>query len=38
MYQDDPEQHVFWGPPNDRGVPIRWSRHWYDWRPEELAG
>jgi hypothetical protein len=38
MYQDDPEEHVFWGPPNDRGIPIRWSRHWYDWRPEELAG
>jgi 5-methylcytosine-specific restriction endonuclease McrA len=36
-YLDDPEAGVFWGPPDERtGEPRRWSRHWFDWRPEEL--
>ena len=34
-YQDDPATNTFWGPPNEEtGVPIRWSRAWYDWRSD----
>jgi 5-methylcytosine-specific restriction endonuclease McrA len=37
-YEDDPERGIFWGPPSEPGgTPRRWSRHWFDWRPEELA-
>jgi hypothetical protein len=26
---------VFWGPPSgSTGVPIRWSRAWFEWRSE----
>jgi 5-methylcytosine-specific restriction endonuclease McrA len=36
--QDDPERGIFWGPPSKPGgAPRRWSRHWFDWRPEELG-
>lgn len=35
-WADDPAQGGFYGPPEADGVPIRWSRRWYDWR-EELA-
>ena len=34
-YQDDPEAGVYWGPPSaTTGIPIRWSRVWFDWRSE----
>ena len=37
LYRDDPERGIFWGPPSEPGgTPRRWSRHWFDWRPEEL--
>jgi 5-methylcytosine-specific restriction endonuclease McrA len=37
-YEDDPERGIFWGPPSEPGAtPRRWSRHWFDWRPEELG-
>jgi hypothetical protein len=37
-FDDDPERGIFWGPPSKPGgTPRRWSRHWFDWRPEELA-
>jgi 5-methylcytosine-specific restriction endonuclease McrA len=37
-FQDDPQRNIFWGPPSEPGgKPRRWSRHWHDWRPEELA-
>jgi 5-methylcytosine-specific restriction endonuclease McrA len=37
-YRDDPERGINWGPPSESGgTPRRWSRHWFDWRPEELA-
>lgn len=37
-YQDDPARGIYWGPPSEPGgTPRRWSRHWFDWRPEELA-
>jgi hypothetical protein len=33
--QDDPANHVFWGPPDPvTGYQLRWSRPWYDWRSE----
>jgi hypothetical protein len=33
-FEDDPGRGVFWGPPHTRdGLPQRWSRAWYDWRP-----
>jgi len=32
-YEDDPERGIFWGPPDDRGRPRRWSRPWFKWRP-----
>jgi hypothetical protein len=36
-YRDDPDRGVYWGPPNEPGrAPQRWSRHWFDWRTEEL--
>ena len=31
-YQDDPENGIYWGPPGVDGVPIRWSRVWFEWR------
>jgi hypothetical protein len=36
-FNDDPERGMFWGPPGLDGRPMRWSRHWFDWRPEELG-
>jgi hypothetical protein len=34
-YVDDPGRGVFWGPPSgSTGVPIRWSRVWFEWRSE----
>jgi hypothetical protein len=37
-FEDDPDRGIFWGPPSEPGgVPRRWSRHWFDWRPEELG-
>jgi len=36
-FEDDPERGIFWGPPGLDGRPIHWSRHWFDWRPEELG-
>jgi len=37
-FDDDPERGIYWGPPSEPGgVPRRWSRHWFDWRREELA-
>lgn len=36
-FDDNPERGIFWGPPREPGgTPRRWSRHWFDWRPEEL--
>jgi hypothetical protein len=36
-YHDDPASNIYWGPPSvPGGKPLRWSRHWFDWRPEEL--
>ena len=36
-YRDDPKRGIFWGPPSEPGgKPQRWSRHWFDWRSEEL--
>jgi HNH endonuclease len=36
-FEDDPERGIYWGPPSEvGGTPRRWSRHWFDWRPEEL--
>ncbi len=30
---DDPENHIYWGPPDDvTGQPRRWSRRWFEWR------
>jgi hypothetical protein len=37
-FDDDPERGIYWGPPSEPGgTPRRWSRHWFDWRPEELG-
>jgi HNH endonuclease len=37
-FEDDPESGIFWGPPTEPGGKAqRWSRHWFDWRAEELA-
>jgi hypothetical protein len=33
-FRDDPERGVFWGPPDEKGRPLRWSRPWFDWRAE----
>jgi 5-methylcytosine-specific restriction endonuclease McrA len=38
LYRDDPGRGIFWGQPSEPGgTPRRWSRHWFDWRPEELG-
>jgi hypothetical protein len=32
-YEDDPARGIFWGPPSEPGgMPMRWSRQWYEWR------
>ena len=32
-YEDDPARGIFWGPPSEPGgMPMRWSRPWFDWR------
>jgi hypothetical protein len=31
-YRDDPERGIYWGPPDERGLPRRWSRPWFRWR------
>ena len=36
-FEDDPERGIFWRPPGLDGWPIRWSRHWFDPRHEELG-
>jgi hypothetical protein len=37
-FEDDPARGIYWGPPSEPGgPPRRWSRHWHDWRPEELG-
>ncbi len=33
-YQDDPERGRYFGPPGSGGIPIPWSRPWFDWRNE----
>jgi hypothetical protein len=34
--EDDPENGIFWGPPDDRaGIHFRWSHAWFDWRGGE---
>lgn len=33
-YQDDPERGRYFGPPGRDGIPIPWSRPWFDWRNE----
>jgi hypothetical protein len=33
-YEDDPSRGIYWGPPDEKGRPLRWSRPWWDWRAE----
>jgi hypothetical protein len=34
--EDDVENGVIWGPPDDRtGIHFRWSQPWFDWRGRE---
>jgi hypothetical protein len=32
LLEDDPAGGIYWGPPDERGHQLRWSRPWYDWR------
>jgi hypothetical protein len=37
-FKDDPERGIYYGPPQtEGGTPMRWSRHWYDWRADTPA-
>ena len=31
LLEDDPDAG-FYGPPNEAGEQLRWSRAWFDWR------
>jgi hypothetical protein len=31
---DDPVRGLFWGPKDENGLHMRWSRAWFDWKNE----
>jgi hypothetical protein len=35
LKEDDPQNGVFWGPPDEDGYQPRWSRVWFEWRGGE---
>lgn len=32
--EDDPENGIYWSPPDEHGVQHRWSRPWFAWRED----